>query len=81
MISHIHVARRRCLTTRQAALILAVHESTVRRWVDSGILGSYRIGPRAELRFLESEVNALVAKLHRDEGEETGVLQPGSAES
>lgn len=69
MITHIHVTRRRLLTTSEAAAMLNVHENTVRRWSDRGILGSFRIGSRADRRFVESEVNRLIAKLHRDGGD------------
>lgn len=70
MITHIHVARRRLLTTGEAAAMLNVHENTVRRWSDRGILGSFRIGSRADRRFIETEVNGLIAKMHRDRGDE-----------
>ena len=47
MITHIHVAVPRLLTTKQAAEILNVHENTVRRWSERGIIKPYRIGSPA----------------------------------
>jgi excisionase family DNA binding protein len=47
------------LTTSGVARILRVHESTVRRWSDKGILKSYRIGPRGERRYRREDVAVL----------------------
>jgi excisionase family DNA binding protein len=34
------------LTVAQAAEQLGVHQSTIRRWIDAGILTAYRVGPK-----------------------------------
>lgn len=34
------------LTVHQTARLLSVHPSTIRRWIDRGILPAYRIGPK-----------------------------------
>ena len=44
------------LTIRQVADFLHVSISTVRRWSDSGMLRSYRIGPRGDRRYLHDNV-------------------------
>ncbi len=40
----------RMLAVRHVAKLLGIHENTVRMWADSGILESYRIGPRQDRR-------------------------------
>jgi excisionase family DNA binding protein len=44
------------LTIRQVAEFLHISISTVRRWSDSGMLRSYRIGPRGDRRYLRDDV-------------------------
>lgn len=44
------------LTLRQVADFLHVSMSTVRRWSDSGMLRSYRIGPRGDRRYQRDDV-------------------------
>jgi excisionase family DNA binding protein len=52
----------RMLAVRHVAQMLGVHESTVRMWADSGILESYRLGPRQDRRIpLESIMHTLEA--------------------
>ena len=45
------------LTVKEAAQILHVHENTLRRWTDQGILFTFRIGPRGDRRLQEDDVN------------------------
>lgn len=45
------------LTASELASLLNVHINTVRRWSDSGILKSYRLGPRGDRRFRMDDVN------------------------
>ena len=50
------------LAVRHVAQLLGIHESTVRMWADSGILESYRIGPRQDRRIpLDAVMHALEA--------------------
>lgn len=42
--------------TREAARLLGVSEASVRRWSDSGLLQSHRVGRRSERRFERSAV-------------------------
>jgi excisionase family DNA binding protein len=44
------------LTVRQVADFLHVSISTVRRWSDSRMLKSYRVGPRGDRRYLRDDV-------------------------
>jgi excisionase family DNA binding protein len=44
------------LTIRQVADFLHISISTVRRWSNSGMLRSYRIGPRGDRRYLRDDV-------------------------
>ncbi len=44
------------LKTAEVAKILNLHTNTVRRWSDSGVLKSYRIGPRGDRRFKSEEI-------------------------
>ena len=45
------------LTVKEAAQILHVHENTLKRWTDQGILSAFRIGPRGDRRLQEDDVN------------------------
>jgi excisionase family DNA binding protein len=44
------------LTTSEVARLLNVHDSTVRRWNDRGIIKAYRIGPQGERRFRRDDI-------------------------
>jgi len=69
MLTQLNIIRPKLLTTRQAAEILNVHENTIRRWSEKGIIKSYRIGPRADRRFTESELVALNDRIHQQSGD------------
>src|SRR5438093_12934656 len=47
------------LTIDQAAREVGVHPSTIRRWIDSGLLTAYRVGPK-RLRIKSSDVERSV---------------------
>ena len=49
------------LTVRDVARLLRVHNNTVRRWSDRGLLQSYRIGPRNERRFKREDLVAFIS--------------------
>ena len=53
------------LTTKQTSKLLNVHENTVRRWSDSGIIKAYRVGPADNRRFLKEEVLKLLRESNR----------------
>lgn len=44
------------LTTSEAAYLLRVSVNTIRKWSDSGLLASYKIGPRGDRRFKRTEM-------------------------
>jgi len=66
----------RLLSVGEVARFLGIHSSTVRRWEKSGLLKSYAIGLRNNLRFKQEDVlsfldkcqegSAHVASLHGD---------------
>jgi excisionase family DNA binding protein len=45
---------------KAAASILNIHENTLRKWADTGVLRSYRIGRRCDRRFLERDLEAFI---------------------
>ncbi len=55
----------RMVAVGEASQILSVHPNTLRKWSDSGMIPSYRIGQRRDRRF---SVADLVAFLERDGG-------------
>jgi excisionase family DNA binding protein len=54
------------LTIRQVADFLHVSISTVRRWSGTGVLKSYRIGPRGDRRYRREEVFRFIEESTRD---------------
>jgi len=44
------------LRTSEAARLLHVHENTLRRWADTGMIRSYRISARGDRRFHETDI-------------------------
>ena len=47
------------LTVSEVARFLRVHPNSVRRWAETGIIPSYRIGSRGYRRFKLDEINSL----------------------
>ncbi|MBX5442127.1 MAG: helix-turn-helix domain-containing protein [Solirubrobacteraceae bacterium] len=60
--------RRLGLTASQAARLLGVSVSTIRRWSDSGALPVYRT-PGGQRRFNRDQLEAFVASLERGDRE------------
>jgi excisionase family DNA binding protein len=48
------------LNTAEAARFLRVSSASVRRWSDSGLLRSRRVGPRRERRFTEADLESFL---------------------
>jgi len=48
------------LTTRDVAQLLGVHNNTVRRWSNKGILKSYRISSRGDRRFRREDLDSFL---------------------
>ena len=46
----------------EACRILHVHPNTLRKWSDSGLIPSYRIGRRRDRRFLVADLEAFLAQ-------------------
>jgi excisionase family DNA binding protein len=51
------------LTIKEAASILHVHTSTLRRWHSRGLLRAYRINARGDRRFPREDVLRLAGQL------------------
>jgi len=58
------------LTMREAARFLHVHENTLRRWCDQGVITAFRVGSRGDRRFVETDLENLKKRL-RENGTET----------
>jgi excisionase family DNA binding protein len=64
------------LTLRQAAGLLGVHESTVRRYADRGLIGSARL-PSGVRRLHRADVDALARRMGNGApGEEEQLAKP-----
>jgi len=50
------------LSTAQVAKLLNIHTNTVRRWSNSQLLPSYRIGSRGDRRFRRDDIEYLLWK-------------------
>ena len=48
------------LTTRDVAHLLGVHNNTVRRWSNKGILRAYRISSRGDRRFRREDLDSFL---------------------
>jgi len=65
VMNHVSNERETMLTASELAGLLNVHINTVRRWSDSGLLQSYRIGPRGDRRFRRDDIDLfLSSNLH-----------------
>ncbi len=50
------------LTVPEVAHLLHIHNNTVRRWSDEGILKTYRISRRGDRRFKKEDINRFLDK-------------------
>jgi excisionase family DNA binding protein len=57
------------LTVREVAGLLHIHNNTVRRWADQGIIKAYRITSRGDRRFKEEDVQDFLSKLNGNPGD------------
>lgn len=48
------------LNVHEVSQLLHVHENTLRRWSDQGIIKAYRIGPRHDRRYKQEDIAALL---------------------
>lgn len=63
------------LTVAQAAEQLGVHPSTIRRWIDAGILPAYRLGPK-RIAVKQSELERVVVPRRLRNGRGRDIGQP-----
>jgi len=54
------------LKVKEVARMLHIHENTVRRWSDKGVLKSYRIGTRGDRRFIQNDIIHFVSRLNEN---------------
>ena len=52
------------LSTGDVSRLLSVHPNTVRRWSRSGLLKTYRLGPRGDRRFMAEDVQKMLEKMN-----------------
>jgi excisionase family DNA binding protein len=52
----------RMLRISEVAEILHVYPTTLRIWSKQGIIGTYRIGPRGDRRFRQSDIESFIAQ-------------------
>ena len=64
----VHNRTSNILTAGEVARLLHVHINTVRRWSDSGIIGSHRIGTRGDRVFSWQDVERLLEEGKTDGG-------------
>ena len=58
-------AKSQLLTTAEAAFILSVHQNTVRRWSERGLLTAYRGESATDCRYVGEEVVRLFHRLRQ----------------
>jgi excisionase family DNA binding protein len=56
------------LTTKEASLILNVHENTLRHWCGEGKIRHYRISVRGDRRYVMSDIVVLRKIMHENHG-------------
>jgi len=56
------------LTVREVAQLLHIHNNTLRRWVDKGIIRAYRITRRGDRRFKREDIAYYLAELNVNGG-------------
>jgi excisionase family DNA binding protein len=55
----------RFITPGELAAALAVHRSTISRWIQEGLVPAHKLGPRT-IRILREDVQELLAKVVRN---------------
>ncbi len=56
MIEHNSEKNDSLLTTSDVAGILGIHQNTVRRWSDMGLIRSFRISQRGDRRYKQKDI-------------------------
>lgn len=53
------------LTVREVSELLHIHQNTLRRWNDQGLIRSIRLGPRGDRRFRREDIiNVMFERTH-----------------
>jgi excisionase family DNA binding protein len=52
------------MTVRDVAQLLNIHNNTVRRWSDRGMIKAYRINDRGDRRFKREEIVRFLSELN-----------------
>ena len=52
------------LTVKEVAETIHIHPNTLRRWHDQGRIGAYRIGPRGDRRFWQSDIARFITEFN-----------------
>ena len=67
-------AENKMLTVSEAARMLHVHPNTLRKWCDSGVIPSYRIGRRGDRRVRIADVERYLTSSLRTEEDDYRIL-------
>ncbi|OGN94981.1 MAG: hypothetical protein A2Z75_08605 [Chloroflexi bacterium RBG_13_50_10] len=54
------------LRVQEVSQLLHVHENTVRRWSNQGIIKAYRIGPRRDRRYKQDDIRTFLTIENRE---------------
>lgn len=60
--SALNDVRKPLLTVTEACEILHIHQNTLRRWNDQGLVKSIRLGPRGDRRFRQEDIVAIIVE-------------------
>jgi excisionase family DNA binding protein len=60
-----HSAGEKLLTISEAATVLGVHQNTLRRWTNSGILPAHRVGERRDRRFDKADLQSFLSRMQQ----------------
>jgi excisionase family DNA binding protein len=52
------------LTVREVSQLLHIHNNTVRRWSDQGLIRTYRISRRGDRRFKREDIARFLAEFN-----------------
>ncbi len=59
------------LTTKDVASMLGIHQNTVRRWSDMGLLRSFRISHRGDRRYRHRDISSFLDSINKPEDGKT----------
>jgi excisionase family DNA binding protein len=55
------------LTTSEVAGLLGIHQNTVRRWSDLGLLRSFRVSQRGDRRYKYEDISSFLDGMNEQE--------------